>query len=178
MGVGRKSKYETVILPNLEFIKEQIKAGTSEKDICKALNLGYGTWHLYKKEEKKELVDAICEGVSADIEDLDKEDVKDKNKIVARLRAKLIEKAEGYRVTVKKYMKCKCIEYDPDTGKKWREVEKVVPYDEEIYYPSDTNAIMNALDIYDKSYIKNYAAHQLKVKELKLKEDAAKKEDW
>lgn len=53
----------------------------------------------------------------------------------------LYERAKGYTVTVQKEIKCKQVEYDPDTGKKLREWEEIVPVTEEVYIGGNLSAM-------------------------------------
>ena len=174
MVKGRPSKYD-VILNNLDYIKEELEKGTTESEIAKSLKISYSTWNNYKTQGRPEFMMLFKDVVVARVET--KVDC-DNSALVEELKNKLVKKAMGYTVTTTKYQKCKAIEYDSDTGKKLREYEKMVEYEEETYYPSDTNAILNALNIYDKSYVRDRAAHTIKLREIELKEKNANKEDW
>ena len=44
-------------------------------------------------------------------------------------------------MTVQKEIKCKQVEYDPDTGKKLREWEEIVPVTEEVYIEGNLSAM-------------------------------------
>ncbi|MBQ7850400.1 MAG: hypothetical protein IJ343_11800 [Clostridia bacterium] len=52
----------------------------------------------------------------------------------------LYKSACGYTETIWKPMRIKTIEYDPETGKKVREVEKVVAVEEQIHFPAQVTA--------------------------------------
>lgn len=52
----------------------------------------------------------------------------------------LYRSACGYTETIRKPMRIKTIEYDPETGKKVREVEKVVAVEEQIHFPAQVTA--------------------------------------
>lgn len=52
----------------------------------------------------------------------------------------LYKSACGYTETIRKPMRIKTIEYDPETGKKVREVEKVVAVEEQIHFPAQVTA--------------------------------------
>ena len=60
---GRKSKYETNVLPNLEQIKEWRKVGGTIDHICDVLDISKSTWHEYEKQHK-EFSDAIKKGTT------------------------------------------------------------------------------------------------------------------
>lgn len=53
----------------------------------------------------------------------------------------LYERAKGYTVLVEKQVKCKQIDYDPDTGKKLREWEEMVPVKEQVHVPGNMTAM-------------------------------------
>ena len=50
MSRGRKNKYDEVILPRLEEIKELLAKGTSEKEVAKYLGISYTTWKTHKRK--------------------------------------------------------------------------------------------------------------------------------
>ncbi len=52
--MARKSKYETIVLPNIEQIESAIKEGLHDKTIYTSLGIGKTAW-LEWKETKKEL---------------------------------------------------------------------------------------------------------------------------
>ena len=57
---GRKSVYDTTILPNIEKIEEWTKSGATEKQICEALGISVSAFNDHKK--KNELKEAIKKG--------------------------------------------------------------------------------------------------------------------
>lgn len=56
-----ETKYETVVLPNLELIKRWRRNGASEEEIAKRLGIAYSTFNLYKSR-KSELSEALKKG--------------------------------------------------------------------------------------------------------------------
>lgn len=54
---GRKSIYDTTILPNIDRIAEWVRNGATEKQICDALGISVSAFNEHKK--KKELKEAI-----------------------------------------------------------------------------------------------------------------------
>lgn len=52
----------------------------------------------------------------------------------------LFKKATGYSVMVNKAFKIKDTQYDPVTGKKMAEIEKIITAPEEVFVPADTTA--------------------------------------
>lgn len=55
------TKYETVVLPNLNLIERWKRNGASEEDIAKRLGIAYSTFNLYKNK-KSELSEALKKG--------------------------------------------------------------------------------------------------------------------
>lgn len=157
--VGRKSKYQ-VIKDNFDYIDKQLNNGASEKQIAKTLGIAYSTWNKYKEEyqEFKEL----CS--------------KSRVELVEDLRSALVKKAMGFSRIIERPMKVKRVEYVD--GKKSKEWEEVIYYNDETYFPPETTAIFGALNIYDEEYVKDKKAYELKEREVKLKEEEAKKNSW
>lgn len=54
----------------------------------------------------------------------------------------LYKRAMGYTVQVAKNFKCKLVEYDPETGKRIKEEEKLVVGYDEVHIPADVTAII------------------------------------
>lgn len=53
----------------------------------------------------------------------------------------LYQRAKGYTVTLEKPIKCKQIDYDPNTGKKTREWEQVVAVKEQVHITANMTAM-------------------------------------
>ncbi len=56
-----KTKYETVVLPNLKLIERWKRDGASEEEIAKRLGIAYSTFNLYKSQ-KSELSEVLKKG--------------------------------------------------------------------------------------------------------------------
>lgn len=98
--------------------------GLTLKDI--AHNMGVAESTLRKwKTERDPIKEALREG--ADVAD----------RIVENA---LYKSATGYTMTVKKPVKVKDIEYDPETGRKISERERYVAVEEEIHVPAQVTA--------------------------------------
>ena len=67
--MGRKSKYETHVLPNLDKITEWKKQGATDEKICKALGISIDAFYRYKNENN-ELNDALKKGTQDFVSDL------------------------------------------------------------------------------------------------------------
>lgn len=157
--VGRKSKYQ-VIKDNFEYIDKQLNNGASEKQIAKTLGIAYSTWNKHK-EEFKEFKD-LCS--------------KSRVELVEDLRSSLVKKSLGFTHTIQRPMKVKRVEYV--NGKKAKEWEEVIYYNDVTYFPPDTTAIFGALNIYDDEYVKDKKAYELKKEELEFKKENAAKDNW
>lgn len=148
---GRKSKWEQIEeqYPRIKTLKEK---GVPEREIARDIGVAYSTWSKYKKENSE---------FSRLLEEC-------RNKVVADLRAALIERALGIEKTVKKAMKVKTVTYE--NGKRLKEEERVEYYDETIYCPPDVSALNLALKNYDRN---NWSGDpqtlKLKKEELALK---------
>ena len=158
--VGRRSNYYTNVQPYLAKIDEYLKGGATEKQVADVLNVAYSSWNNYKKQFKE--FDDICR--------------KPRVNLVLDLRGSLVKKAMGFTHKVQRAMKLKEVIYD--NGKRLRETERIEFYDEETYYPPETNAIFGALNIYDPEYVKDKKNYDLKKEELELKKELAKEQLW
>lgn len=83
---GRKSKYETDVLPHIDEIKKAVEAGATLEEVAAALGIAKSTLCKYKNE-KTELKDAFARG---------------REKIVFEIKAALLKKALGYEYKEKK----------------------------------------------------------------------------
>lgn len=83
---GRKSKYETDVLPHIDEIKKAVEAGATLEEIATALGIAKSTLCKYKNEYT-ELKDAFARG---------------RESIVFEIKAALLKKALGYEYKEKK----------------------------------------------------------------------------
>lgn len=157
---GRKGKYESHVKPYLPLIAEMCRTMT-ESQIAESLGISYSTFNQYKIDYP-ELTETIKKG---------------KQNLVSELRSSLIEKANGFSKIVKRAMKCKTVDYE--NGKRLREEEKVIFYDEEIYFPPDVAALNLALKNYDReNWANDPQAIEIKKKELELREKQIENNAW
>lgn len=128
-----KNKYESHVAPFLEKIKAWAEQGASQVEIAKKLRIATSTFKLYlAKGEKGEepysaLSDCLAQG----------NEVPDDN-----VEAALYKSAIGYNARVAKNFKVKEVIYDEDTGKKLREVEKLVVGFDEVHVAANVTAQM------------------------------------
>lgn len=128
-----KSKYESHVAPYLDKIALWAEKGASQAEIAKKLKLAVSTFKLYlSKGEKGEapytdLSDCFrraCEAPDDEVE------------------ASLYKLCNGYNAPVAKNFKVKEVIYDPDTGRKIKEVEKLVVGIDEVHVQANVTAQM------------------------------------
>lgn len=123
-GKATRGKYESHVLPRLEFVKAAARMGNSEEGISKQLGVSYSTFREYKKKHP-ELQAALSEGAD------------DANGAVVNA---LHRRALGYTVKVRKVFKIK----KPviEDGRKIAEEEVLETGEEDVHVPADTKAII------------------------------------
>lgn len=119
-----KSKWESHVEPKLELIEAWARDGLTLEQIAHNLGIADSTIRKYR-DRYEPLAAALARG--REVCDIEVENA-------------LHKKALGYNAKVKKHYKVKQIEYDPDTGKKIRETERLVEVEDEVHVPADTEA--------------------------------------
>lgn len=168
---GRKSKYETHVLPYLPEIEDWSKTMT-EAQICEKLGIGKSAWSEYKKVHT-ELTEKIKKG---------------RQNLVGELRGTLIKRAMGYQYTEsktvtesvkwseKEYMDLLDCGMTPEQIKRARlvKIEKANKH-----MPPDVAALNLLLKNYDKKeWANDPQALELKKQELKLREKQIENNNW
>lgn len=145
---GRKSKYETDVLPYIEDIKKAVQTGATLDEIAAALGIAKSTLCKYKNE-KKELKDAFTRGRAI---------------IIFDIKAALLKKALGYEYQEKKqYIKT------DDDGGTVTHTEITTKHQP----PSETAGAM-LLRNYDESWLdRDNISTRLRQQELELKKAVA-----
>lgn len=120
--VARKSAYDEKIKPNFRKIEQLLQKGHTERQVAESIGIAYSTWCKYtsEKDGKAEFIELIK---------------KSREKPVDELINAMYRSGKGFKTTIKKYQKCRRVEYDPMTGKKCAEYDELVEYEEEIYIP-------------------------------------------
>lgn len=128
-----KSKYDSCVAPFLDKVALWAEKGASQAEIAKKLNLAVSTFKLYLSKGEK------GEKPYTDLSDRFRTacDVPDDN-----VETALYKSAVGYNAKVAKNFKLKEVIYDEDTGKKLREVEKLVVGIDEVHVPANVTAQM------------------------------------
>lgn len=146
--MGRKSRYETHVLPYIDKVREWIQLLT-EDQIAKRLGVGHTSLQKYKKEHP-ELAQALKEG---------------REELVENLKMTLKKKAQGFY-----YEETKTVVKQEDGA----EVKIIERYKK--YAQPDTGAAHLLLKNLDESW-RNDDAETMKLKRDRLELDKQKAED-
>lgn len=148
--MARPSKYETNVKPYFDQIRKWAGQGASERQMAEKLKIGYSTWIDYKHRypEFSQLIKEMH-----------------RPELVEELRSALVRRALGFEYREKKeYTKV-----DPDTGQTVNYIEimtrQALP---------DLTAIFGALNLYDETYVRDRANHELRRRDIELREAIAK----
>ena len=147
-----KRDVKELIEANLDNIEEWTRNGLTIKQIADNLGISDRTLYRYKSDAGSRLSQSIKKGRAVAVEHLENT---------------MYTSACGYERKVKKYAKLKKVEYE--NGKKLREWEEMVEYEESVYYPPDTTAGIFLLKNW-ANYMNEPRAMEIRKKELKLKE--------
>lgn len=148
-----KSKYERVIPPNEDKIKNWLSEGVAERKIAENLGISYSTWRKWKKENRhfSALFDNIA--VKARVENLENN---------------MYRLAMGYTVRLKKTMKVR----DPGGG------EHLEEYEEDVHVPPNFNANRFLLTNWSKDYANDPALIRQREKEFEHKKEMDELNSW
>lgn len=162
MKVGRKNVYDSKIKPKFEYIKAQLGKGASEKQVAKAIGVGYSTWLNYKATNQE-----FSEFLKNDV---------DRSELVDDLRSALIKKALGFSYEEKKVTVQEIQLEDGET----KIPAKVIRTETMTKFsPPDVASINLALKNYDKeNWSNDWQAYDLKKEELELKKKLAEEKIW
>ena len=150
---GRKSIYETVILPNLDRIGEWIRNGASEKQICEALGISVSAFNAHK--EKNELKETLKQS---------------RTNLVLELRGELISLAKRHKLETKKTY----ITVDDEGNTRKHTEVTVKEVDASL---SAINMLLNNLD--RENWKPDWDSYEFKKAELELKKMMAdRKNEW
>lgn len=162
--MARNSAYEKIIKPNFAKIEQLLQKGFTEKNIAKTIGIAYSTWNKYKAEQK-EFTELI---------------IKSREKPVQELLDSMYRSGIGFTKTIKRHQKVKRIIYNPDTGKKEKEWEEMIPYDEEIYIPPNFQSAKFLILNWGRElgYATEPAMMDLKEREFEHKKEMDKENNW
>lgn len=128
-----KSKYDTHVAPYLDKIAQWAEKGATQKEIAEKLQVATSTFKLYlSKGEKGEepysdLSACFAQACVAPDDEVE---------------ASMYKLCLGYNARVAKTFKVKEAIFDEDTGRKVREVEKLVTAFDEVHVPANVTAQM------------------------------------
>lgn len=128
-----KSKYESHVAPFIDKISRWAEKGATAKEIAKKLNVAYSTFRKYIDEGSKgdERYAALSAAFTQACEVPDDE-----------VEASLYKLCNGYNAPIAKNFKVKEVIYDPDTGRKVKEVEKLIKGFDEVHVQANVTAQM------------------------------------
>ena len=151
---------EAIVVENLDKIKEWLGNGVTMTAIAKTLHISKQTLYNHLKKHLDDGLDEIK---------------KSRQPAVEKLENSMFEAAIGGKVTLKKYVKLKRIEYE--NGKKVREWEDVQMVEVEEYNKQDTTAGIFLLKNWG-NYMNEPRAMEFRAKELELKEKQVDATVW
>ena len=155
---------ESIVVENLEKIKEWLSQGVTMTAIAKNLHMSKQTLYTHLK---KHLRYDTLDGLDA-LKNLREPAVKE-------LENSMFNAALGGKVTLKQYVKLKHIEYE--NGKKVREWEELQEVEVEEYVKQDTTAGIFLLKNWG-NYMNEPRAMEFRKKELELKEKQVDANTW
>ena len=150
--MARKSKYETVIPPNLEKIKDWIRDGVTEKDIAKNLGIGVTTWKRWKSQtdEFRSIV------------------VRERKPKLEELENTMFRLATGYSYTIDRHVKVR----DPGGG------EHVEHFVDTVVVDPNFNALRFLLTNWSENYANDPALLRQRKEEFEHKKKMDEDLNW
>ena len=159
--MGRKSKYEQTIPPNIEQIKKWLSEGVPEQDIAKNLNVASSTWRKWKNEIGE--FSAIFSDVAVKAR-------------VETLQNTMFKLANGFTETVIKSIKCREIYYDEEGRRCERETVQMCP--ETVFVPPNFNAGRFLLTNWSDEYSNDPALMRQRKEEFEHKKKMDEDNSW
>lgn len=151
---GRKSIYDTVILPNIDKIAEWVRNGATEKQMCDALGISVSAFNEHKK--KKELKEAIKNN---------------RTHLVLDLKGELVRMAKKHSLETKKQY----IKVDEVTGNRTQYTE--ITTKEVDGSEAAIHLLLKNLD--RENWKQDWDNYEFKKQELELRKEMAKqKDEW
>ena len=147
-----KSKYETVILPRFEEIKQWVSEGLTDREIIDRLGISRSTWYKHKSDFS-DFSDSIEVCRRPKIEELEET---------------MFKLAQGYTVTLQKSMKVR----DPGGG------EHIEDYEEDVHVPPNFNALRFLLTNWSENYANDPAMIRQRKEEFEHKKKIDEENSW
>jgi transposase len=129
-----KRTYENIAVPNLDKIERWVTEGATDKEISENLGVSYSAYRNWCHQGCDNGIERYKELAA----------VYARAKIVPdrEVEASLYKLANGYTVEVKRAIKIRHTEYDPQTGKKVKEWETIETAPEQVHVQANVNAQM------------------------------------
>lgn len=147
-----KSKYETVILPRFDEIKQWVSEGLTDREIIDRLGISKSTWYKHKSDFA-EFSDSV---------------IRCRQPKVKELENSMFDLAKGYTITLQKAMKVR----DPGGG------EHVEEYEETVHVPPNFNALRFLLTNWSDKYANDPALIRQREKEFEHKKKMDEDNSW
>ena len=147
-----KSKYETVILPRFDEIKQWLSEGLTDREIIDRLGISKSTWYKHKSDFS-EFSDSISVCRKPKIEELEET---------------MFKLAQGYTITLQKSMKVR----DPGGG------EHLEDYEEDVHVPPNFNALRFLLTNWSDKYANDPALLRQRKEEFEHKKKMDEDLNW
>lgn len=128
-----KSKYETHVAPYIDKIAQWAEKGATQAEIAEKLKLAVSTFKLYLSKGEK------GEAPYSDLSDCFRRACETPDDEV---EASLYKLCNGYNARIAKNFKIKEVEFDPETGRKLRETEKLITAFDEVHVSANVTAQM------------------------------------
>lgn len=147
--------YERDIFPIIDKVREIAENGSTDREICKALDISSSTFYMWK-ERHSEFKKAVESGRKICINEIENA---------------LYKRAVGFKESCQKGMKIRSVKYS--NGKKELEADDVKQYTEETYYPPDPASAIFLLKNWarDKKYANDPQLIELRKQAMNLEID-------
>ena len=156
--MGRPSA-KKIIKDNLDKIEQWVAAGLSMKEVAQNLGIAERTLYKYKSDDK-EFMQCVKKGRQIAVE---------------KLENTMFKSACGFMQTVHKHEKLKRCTYKD--GKKLKEWEEVVEYDEQVYFKPDIAAAIFLLKNWS-NYLDNPKLMELRKEEIEIQKKKLENSEW
>ncbi len=150
--MARPNKYNDVILPRINEVKQWISEGLTDREIVANLGISESTWFKYKQKVSE---------FSETIKECRKPKVKELENTMFRL-------ANGYSVSVKKVMKVR----------KSDGSEALEEYEETVHVPPNFNACRFLLTNWNNDYSNDPALIRIRREEFEHKKIMDEQNSW
>jgi len=151
----KRTLYETIVLPQMDRVEAMSRAGLPQRQIADNLGISISALEKYIREHA-ELRNVIQNSRFQAIEQVENA---------------MFQRAVGIKTTIKRGIKIRKTLYD-EKGRKKADVETIEPFEEELYFPPDTEAGKFLLKNWgkDRHYSNEPETLEIRKKEVEIKE--------